>query len=234
MIIKAFIATRHPELCELYAKGHEKVLEDYGVPVVASADRSWFNNDDVIGIIVMNNEQTVAYGGAKIHMTNKRFPLPFESALEKIDSQVETLIPAERRDGFEGELCGLWNSKEVAGTGLSAIITKACVAKAGVVIANRLQLERLWVLCASYTTGLVIPFGFRPQLNVGEQGMFEYPTEDYIAVLMNLEDPRELSHADAAIRTGILSLRLNPQQKMNEQGKTGPIEISYDLDVENN
>jgi hypothetical protein len=229
IIIKAFRSVDHPDLCELFAAGHERVLEEYGVKRVTSADRSWFTNPDVYGLLAFEHEGNRVLGGAKIHVYNKAQPLPVERAVAKKDPQLKQFLNNLSKDGRIGELCGLWNSRTVSGSGVSILLIKAGIAKAGIALANQIKLKALLGFCSPYTLDTILSLGFEVAEAVGQNGKFVYPSEEYIATLTILHDTDQLNLAEPLERDKILNLRINPVQNRLESGPKGELDIYYDL-----
>lgn len=226
--IRAFRTTQDPESCELFAHGHEQVLRDFGVLKVTSANKAWMSNPDVYVLLVESQDGKVVYGGSRIHKWNAEFPLPVEDAVGDMDPNVSEIIKQDIPYGV-GEMCGLWNSKEARGSGVSVVLTKASVAKAGVKIANLLNIKRLWVLCAPYTVSMVEKAGFRIVEELGEQGLFPYPRPDLPATVLRLADADELPTASPQNRDEIMNLRHRPVQNKVEIGPKGEIIVEYNL-----
>lgn len=225
MTIRAYRAIDDIESCKKYAEGHEQVLRSYGIPKVTSSNDQWFYNPDVYVISVEHDGKV--YGGARIHGSAGTQKLPFMEAVGHLDHKVNNLTSGS--DQAIGELCGLWNSKEIAGKGYSVLLTKACVAKVGVTIANLLELSKLYVFCAPYTVKMVQDVGFEIVDSVGDEGKFLYPKDDMIATLLAIKDVDDLGKALPEKREGIFDLRRNPRQVVIEKGPKGDMEVEYDL-----
>lgn len=227
--IRAFKAIEDLESCQMYAEGHYNVLRDFGVTKVTSANNDWFYNPSVYAIMVESVDGTEAYGGARIHLTGGTQPLPMEDAVGGQDPKVIDIVKPKSEEDTYGELCGLWNSRKVSGSGYPILLTKACVAKAGVAIANQLNLKKLFVLCAPYTVSMVEEVGFELITTIGNNGTFTYPNEHYLATALVLNDTEKLKRAVESSRERILNLRNNPIQNQLEHGPKGDMEIDYDL-----
>lgn len=226
--IRAFRTTQDRESCEMFADGHEQVLRDFGVEKVTSAKKDWMDNPDVYVLVVESEDGKEVYGGSRIHVRNKDFPLPVETAVGEMDPAIYSFIEEDLKYGV-GEMCALWNAKSVRGKGVSIMLTKASVAKAGAKIANLLSIGRLWVLCAPYTVGMVQSAGFEIVDELGDKGTFPYPRPDLPATVLRLKDTDELSKASNENREDIFDLRHSPIQDKVERGPKGEIIISYRL-----
>ncbi|HAD97581.1 MAG TPA: hypothetical protein DCG19_09250 [Cryomorphaceae bacterium] len=224
--IRAYRAIDDIGSCEKYAIGHENVLKSYGITKVTSANYEWFYNPEVYVIAVEDGDEVL--GGARIHGSGGNQPLPIEEAIGYMDPSIYELVRNFKKEKT-GELCGLWNSRAIAGKGLSVILTKACVAKVGVAIANVLELRSLFVLCAPYTVKMVEEVGFEIITSLGEEGTFPYPKDDMIATALMIRDVAGLTKADRDKRDDIFNLRHIPRQVRKEQGTQGLLDIEYDL-----
>lgn len=230
--IRIYKATDNLIACERFAKGHAFVLESYGVKKVTSSSTNWFFDDDVYIMMVESISGNTIYGGTRIHIKNNNYKLPLESAIEYLDPNINKLLKF-KKNAKTGELCGLWNAKIMSGSGLSNLLIKAGVAKAGLFIAEKLQLKSLYTLSAPWTISTVQSLGFIIEESVGKKGKFEYPTPDLIATVLVLKDIETLKFANKKDRTDILSLRENPIQKRVEKGPKGKMEIEYNLIIQN-
>ncbi|MES1181690.1 MAG: hypothetical protein ABUL44_02750, partial [Flavobacterium sp.] len=215
------------------AKGHENVLLDYGIKKVTSSSTGWFNDPDVFIVMVESASGNELFGGARLHVKNKEHLLPIENAISKLDKRIHNLISPDL--AFKtGELCGLWNTKNISGNGLSAMLVRTGVAKAGIFIAEKYSLRSLYTLSAPWTIGMVKKIGFVVEESIGNQGEFAYPKPDLIATVLVLNDILTLKNAIQEEKEDIFNLRENPVQKRIENGPKGRIEVEYDLVVKNN
>ena len=112
--IRAFRATTDPETCLKFILGHQKVLENHGIYKVTSSAVDWMYNPAVFVLAVESLDRKKLFGGARIHAANGKDPLPIETATGKMDSRIYDYVRKYSENGT-GELCGLWNSIEVAG-----------------------------------------------------------------------------------------------------------------------
>lgn len=112
-------------------------------------------------------------------MKSDEYPLPLEDAIGKLDPKIYQVVSEYNKEGT-AELCGLWNSREVAGMGIgSTLLVRACLARAGLVLANQLQINSLFALCASYTLRMALGTGFEVEESVGDNGKFPYPKKRF-------------------------------------------------------
>jgi hypothetical protein len=230
--IQAFRAVDNPDACRLFYQGHQKVLSDYGIKYVTSVNQAWFYDPGVYVILVKSIDGMETYGGARIHVAGKD-PLPIEDAIGEMDPRIYELTRGNDPGSRVAEMCGLWNARDMAGTGLSVVLTKSCVAKSGVVIANQLKINHLFVLCSPFTVQMVKDTGFTVEESLGDRGRFLYPNPELIATVLTLNDTEMLIHANSNTRKSIVDLRKKPRQKKIEMGPKGKLNIDYDLTIQN-
>jgi hypothetical protein len=227
--VRAFRAIDDFDSCKKFEEGHRNVLENLGVKLITSANIDWFFNPDVFVIVAESLDKTKIYGGAKMQFKGSYSLLPIEIAVGKIDSKIYDIVKQHALQGT-GEFCGLWNSIEVAGLGISSIfLVRVGVARAGVVIANQMKINSIFALCASYTVPIAQRVGFTIEKSVGNEGTFPYPTENRLAVVTILKDPTTLISAKPIEREHIFDLRSKPQQQKTERGLKGMIHVEYDI-----
>lgn len=231
--IRIYKATDNLMACERFAKGHEEVLLNYGIKKVTSSSTSWFNDPDVFIVMVESVSGEELFGGARLHIKNKEHDLPIESAISKLDDSIRKLINPDFAYKT-AELCGLWNTKSISGNGLSAMLVRTGVAKAGIFIAEKYNLKTLYTLSAPWTIGMVKKMGFVVEESVGNKGEFAYPKPDLIATVLVLEDIHTLKNAIPEEKKDIFNLRENPVQRRIENGPKGTIEVEYDLVIKDN
>jgi hypothetical protein len=114
--IRAFRAMHDPDTCLRFILGHQKVLENHGIYKVSSSAVDWMYSPSVFVIVVESMDRTKLFGGARIHAFSEKELLPIEEATGQMDKRIHTVV-RKRAEKGTGELCGLWNSIEVAGPG---------------------------------------------------------------------------------------------------------------------
>ncbi len=226
--LRAFRAIDDAASCRLFLEGHEHVLTSIGVTKVTSSKDEWTRNPAAFVLIVESLDRTKVYGGARIHVAGGTQPLPIEQATGAMDDSVFELVYKYAQNGT-GEICGLWNSREIAGYGIGSIfLTQAAVA-----VATQISLTSLFALCAPYTVKLAETVGYKLDDRLGANGTFYYPKLDLVATTMLLKDLDQLSLADKERRDAIFELRRNPNQVKVEILRNKNIEIHYNLVFEN-
>ena len=186
----------------------------------------WMQDPDTYLILVESENGEKIYGGARLQVAKGGFPLPIEDALTKFDNNIHQYIRDMIPEGT-GELCGLWNSREVAGLGVGSIY----LGRVGVSLAMQLKLKTLYALCAPATVNNCMRVGFIVDERLGDSGTFYYPKEGLIATSVILNDVQELSTADPYEREKILELNNSPVLRKFEIAPrhNQEIEIDYNL-----
>lgn len=226
--IRAFRATSDPEACDKFIAGHKHVLETVGVKQVTSSKDDWKYHKATFAIIVESMDGSKVYGGARIQAADGIVPLPIEEATGDMDARIYELVKRTARNGT-GELCGLWNTREVAGYGVGAFFAT----RAGVVIAEQIGLNSIWALCAPYTVKFAERVGCVIVKDLGNNGTFYYPKIDLLATAVLMENALEMQSALPYEIERIKSLRANPGQTVTEMvpERTTQVNIAYNLTI---
>lgn len=226
--IKAFRASSDVEASLKFADGHKRVLEAHGVKKVTSSNLEWTEDPSVFVLLVESLETGRALGGARVHASTATNLLPIESATVEMDPRIKEVVEREARNGT-GELCGLWNSMEVAGLGIGSFFAT----RAGVVICEQIGLSSLFALCAPYTVRWAQRVGCQILTDLGKEGTFYYPKEDLLATAVLLPDTKVLETAKPGEYDKILYLRdnLNTTMSENPPGKRFDVDIDYELEI---
>jgi len=226
--LRAFRAIDDPLACELFVEGHTHVLTSIGVTKVTSSKHEWTSNPAAFVIIVESLDGKKVYGGARIHVAGGSEPLPIEQATVNMDPAVVNLVWRYAQHGT-GEICGLWNSREIAGYGIGSIfLTRAAVA-----ISTQIGLTSLFALCAQYTVDMAESVGYHRETSIGNSGTFYYPKMDLLATAMLHDDIIKLRTAQEEHRNAIMKLRENLNLVRTEVLRKKLIEIHYELNLPN-
>ncbi len=219
-----FRAIDEPNTCQLFMNGHTEVLQIFNITKITSANTAWFSNPNSFVIIAEDLSTGKIVGGARIHVVGGTQPLPIEDAVGHMDANIHSMVREHGVKG-SGELCGLWNSREVAGMGVSFLLTRA-----GVAIAEQLKLCTLFIICADRTFfNIFRNQGFVIIKSLGNQGTFYYPKLDLLATAIIIDDIDTLNYAQPIDRERIIDLRNKPQQTTIEIGSKGILKVSYSL-----
>jgi len=227
--IRTFMAPDEPEACAKFIVGHKRLLELYGITQITSNRQDWVDDPRTVVILVEDQDTKFVYGGARIQIKSEQYELPISNAIGKYDPKVYDMINEDEERGGTCELCGLWNSREVAGMGIGSHV----LARVGSVLAAKLPIVSLFVLCAPVTVRMGRRVGCQIETTLGNNGLFYYPKDDLVATAMRLRDPEDLSHADESETVKILSLRNNPNQIIEERGPKGVYQLEYNLNLPN-
>lgn len=226
--LRAFRAIDEPKTCALFVEGHTNVLENIGVKKVTSNKSEWTLDPGVFVIVVESLDGARVYGGARVHVAGGAQPLPIEQATGKMDPAIFDLVWKFAQQGT-GEICGLWNSREIAGYGIGSIfLTRAAVA-----ISVQIGLKSLFALCAPYTVKMAETVGYNIETSIGNEGTFYYPKLDLLATTMILKDVDTLVLAGEEERSAIFKLRSELNVIRQETLRKKTIEIHYDIKIPN-
>lgn len=223
---RAFRAIDNKESCEKFVEGHHRVLKIFDIAHITSATNMWLDNPQCYVIIAESLSGDKVYGGARIEIASDTFSLPIEEAVGMLDTKIYTKIKELSSEGC-GELCGLWNSREVAGMGIGSIyLIRACIT-----IASKIGIKHLYALSAPSMVPNSLRTGFRIDKTLGDKGTFYYPKLDLIATVVFMDDIVNLFLADEVERQIIFNLRKTPFQVRREENYRKPIEIAYELNI---
>ena len=224
--LRAFRAVDEPGTCELFIQGHTHVLTSIGVTKVTSSKNEWVKNPASFVMIVESLDRKKVYGGARVHVAGGSDPLPIEQATSAIDPGVFDLVWRFAQQGT-GELCGLWNSREIAGYGIGSIF----LIRTAVAIAYQVGLQSLFALCAPYTVKPVQGVGMELEKSIGNDGTFYYPKLDLIATTMLLKDVPILSKANEEDKAAIFRIRDALNTICVEELRHKEIKIHYEIKI---
>lgn len=226
--IKAFRAIDEPELCDRFIEGHQRVLTAVGVTQVTSSSNDWKYNPAAFVVLCLSQDGEKVLGGVRVHALGGNQELPMEEATIDMDSSVSEHIRRFAKNGT-GEMCGLWNSMEVAGMGIGAVY----LIRSAVAILDQLKLKTLWVLCSPFSARIARNYSFIKYPHVGNEGTFYYPKIDLLATVVLVEDSIKLENGLLSEVNRINELRLNPVQEVLEENRGRKINIDYNLIVSN-
>lgn len=221
-----FRAIDNVDACKKYIEGHIHVLKVYGITQITSAKIDWILNPNVYVLVVESTSSGEVLAGARLQLADGQYSLPVEDAIGHKDPRVFSYVEALREEGT-AELCGLWNSRKIAGFGVGSIF----LGRTSVSIASQLNIKTLLALCAPSTKRNCFKTGFVVEKNLGNEGEFFYPKEDLIATALIIPDVNQLSQADEDEKKSISYLRNNPKHEVLEQTKRGDVIIQYDLTI---
>lgn len=224
--LRAFRAVDDPKTCELFIEGHTHVLTSIGVTKVTSSKHEWTTNPGAFVMVVESLDGKRVYGGSRVHVAGGSDPLPIEQATGSMDATIFDIVYNYAQHGT-GELCGLWNSREIAGYGIGSIF----LIRAAAAIAYQIGLQSLFALCAPYTVKPVEGIGMELEPSIGNNGTFYYPKLDLIATTMILKDVAEMSKADEENKNAVLAIREKWNFERTEELRGKNIHIKYETKI---
>jgi hypothetical protein len=224
IIFRAFRAIDELDSCKRFLEGHVRVLKDYGITNITTNNDEWMTNPNMYCIVALSADKTETLGGIRIQISDEDNLLPVEKAIGKMDTRIHNIVTEFRKDGGVGELCALWNSKEVAGVGISILLTRA-----GISVTNQLKIKTLVGICADYTLKMFQQVGFVVDYSLGINGEFPYPNPTYKARVLGIMNASSLETAADYDKERMKSIRENPTQTFLERGTKKEIEIEYKL-----
>lgn len=225
--IRAFRAIDDEAACRQYIEEHMQILKIFGITKITTATDDWMYNPNVYVIFAEDTDTGEALGGARIQIYDEEHPLPIITAIEKFDPKVIDQARERSANGGTAEICGLWNSRKVAGLGIGTLF----LSRAGVALASQLPITSMYVLCGEHTIGITMEKGFVIEESLGKKGTFYYPKEGLIATAAIMNDIENLTDAKDIDRALIMSLRNSPKQSRIEDGPKGELPIKYNLQL---
>lgn len=224
--LRAFKAVDDLESCQKFLKGHGDILSSIGVNKVTSNQETWVENPGTFVLVVEDPETGEVLGGARVDTSYGNTRLPISAATGYMDPKIDEFIERESEFGT-GEICGLWNSRKVAGMGFGSLfLTRAAVA-----ITTQINVKSLFALCAPYTVATAESFGYRTMKEVGNEGTFYYPKLDLLATAMLLPDTNNLADASELEQNRVSSIRQDPNQRFEEISRRRTVDVQYQLDL---
>jgi len=224
--LRAFKATEDPESCAKFVKGHGDILTSIGVNKVTSSSPSWVDNPGTFVLVVEDPETKAVLGGARVDASFGTSKLPISDATSYMDPKVDEYIAKEAEKGT-GEICGLWNSRKVAGMGFGSLF----LTRAAVTISHSVGVHSLFALCAPYTVATAETFGYSIIKDLGNDGTFYYPKLDLLATAMLLPNTDKIENATDLEKERVFSLRKDPSQFFEEDSRRKSVPIQYDLGI---
>jgi hypothetical protein len=226
--LRAFRAIDEPETCALFIEGHTHVLTSIGVTKVSYSKNEWVKNPAAFVMVVESLDGKRVYGGARVHVSGGTEPLPIELATGAMDPGIFDLVWKFAQHGT-GELCGLWNSREIAGYGIGSIF----LIRTSAAISYQIGIQSLFALCAPYTIPPGASVGMEIEKSIGNDGTFYYPKLDLVATTMILKDVPTLSKAHEEDKNAILKIRENLNITRVETLRKREITIHYQIEIPN-
>ncbi len=223
VVMRAFRATDDRATCIRFMEGHMRLIQiHFGENKISSSNSDWIDHENTYVVVAENVENGKIYGGARVQIADGNIPLPIESAIGKLDPGIHPMATPGTC-----EICGLWNTMEGAGFGISSVF----MARVGVVLALQLNVESIFFLCGPQTIKIGRRIGGEIEQSIGNSGNFLYPKEGMIATAMVIRDLEHLHSAHPTERGHIQNLFDNPTQTRSERGPRGELDIDYQLKI---
>ncbi len=226
--IRAFRAIEDSESCLKFIEGHRKVLVIYGIDNVTTNTNDWMYNKSVFVIAVESMDGSKLFGGARIHCVDGVHPLPMEEATGDMDARVYSTVKHYSQYGA-CELCGLWNSIEVAGLGIGSFFPSIVA----VAVTKLVGINILFALCSPFTARFKDWIGGQILKSVGNNGTFYYPKFDLVATVLFSDGLYDLPLTIPRVRDKMVYLRENPVCMIKEKSpfKNQYVDIHYELKI---
>lgn len=223
---RAFRAIDEPETCRKFIKEHKKVLKEYGVTNLASAEDDWMHWPTVYVVVAETQSSGELVAGTRIQLAHPDYPLPMEKALVKQDEKIAAMVKHYSKR-MTAEVGAFWCSKS---SGMAGLATQF-LSRAAIVTAWQLEVEHLLALVAPYTLSTSFKKGFEIEKRVGNNGKFMYPNKDILSTTVVLKDLEKLPLAKEEEREAIFQLRENPDQLKIEWSSRRVLLNEYQLDI---
>lgn len=221
--VKAYSAPSVVGKCRRSASAHLRVLEEYGIAGISSAKEGWWENARTTALLLEDAETAEPMGAVRVQRWGGGKPLPVELALAMIDPYVHAWV-AGYSSGGVGELCGLWCSPRLKGSGMGAVLTRM-----GISIAPELRVKTILGVCDTRNVAKNTSLGFVHDTSLAGGGIFEYPRPGLFAHVLRIPDARRLERMAAEHRLAIDEYRRYPVGSELVASASGPIELERDL-----
>jgi len=143
-----------------------------------------------------------------------------------MDSRIYDMV-ADRVANGTGELCGVWNSWEIAGLGIGSWV----LSQITVALSSLIGLQSLFGLTAPATYRNAVRGGFRVVKEIGINGKFYYPKEDLTATVVLNDELDTLPTATQESHDFVMALRKDPKQTIAMPNKTNDGFIDMHIDI---
>lgn len=221
--IRAFRAVDDLDSCHRFLQGHLDVISAFGFKL-SSATESWMLDPKTYVVIVESNDRSRTFGGARLQFRSPNNPLPVEGA---IGVEAPEIYPFLEQHSELAEICGLWNSVNVAGMGIGSVYSiRAAIALAGMV-----GVKEMVALCSVHTYRMAHRYGFNLLQEIGNKGAIPYAGAHQTAHLTYQFDVEGLPNSVEAERNLIMDLRKNPDQVIKDNGNPSELQVHYKLGI---
>lgn len=219
--LTSYKASNNMDLCLAYQAGHIGILRNLGIQEVSSTREEWMNNPNMYFTLIYLENKVV--GGARLQVKDPSTPLPIELAIDYLDARIHQEV-VTRSEAGTGEACGLWIGDEVRNMKMGLVLTQ-CV----IIMAKLLKLKSVFVLTSQYSIKMTKQCGFTPIKNLGNNGTFVYPTDQYTSTVSVNDDISGLSTVAQTQKTIINHLSTEIEANLIETTEKGPIILEYNF-----
>lgn len=221
--ITSFSATDNCDLCSEFYLKHKQSLIHINVPNVTSLNRDWFSNDECYVTIIEDVNTKKMIGGIRLEVKTHTHPLPIEKALpNSLDNYLVSNVFSNKK---LAEHTALWLDNSYKGFGLVDVLMLCNMS-----VANSINVDSMFALCSEHTQKTAINMGFKLQTQMGENGIFRYPTPDFRSFLY-IQHDFQLNNVDREYRDKILFLSEVNSFETIETYKEYRHKISYNFSI---
>lgn len=231
--IRVFRADQYPERCHALVDGHQAVLQAYGIQKLATFNREWIGNPEVLVVAAISegpgvdgrNERIL--GGARMHHATAVDNLPLMQAIGGQDAGLANHMKAYVDEGAY-ELGGMWNSIELAGMGVEATFLIKAAMAALTMVGGR----HLFALTSPVTRRMQAALGFHTEEGIGEDGFFTYPTPKLRATIARYTFPEQLEEARPEVKELLQGIWQDPIGMVHKvMGPKGELKVQFKIEL---
>lgn len=231
--VLVFRADQYPERCHALVDGHQAVLIAYGIQKLATFNRDWIGDSNVLviaaivkGVGVDGKEERIL-GGARMHRAESVKAMPLMKAIGDQDPNLSSfMLPFVEEGAYE--LGGMWNSIELAGMGVEATF----LIKAAMATLTMVSGRHLFALTSPVTRRMQSPLGFLTEDNIGNAGYFTYPTPKLRATIARYTFPENLELAQPEVKQMLEAIWQDPEGLIHTvQGPKGELKLQFKIEV---
>jgi hypothetical protein len=231
--VRVFRADQYPERCHALVDGHQAVLAAYGIQKLATFNRDWIGNPNVLVVAAIANESGVdglderILGGARMHLAESVESMPLIQAIGNQDPNLASFMAPFVEEGAY-ELGGMWNSIELAGMGVEATF----LIKAAMATLTMVSGRHLFALTSPVTRRMQAPLGFLTAEGIGNDGYFTYPTPKLRATIARYTFPEHLEIAHKDVKEMLEGIWQDPEGMVHRvQGPKGELKLQFKIEV---
>jgi hypothetical protein len=225
VVIRAFRATDDLSSCKRFLQGHVDIIAAYGFKLTSTSE-SWMYDPNTYVIIVESKDRQRTFGGARLQMRSPGNPLPVEGAIGEEAPEIFGFLE-ERKNVRLAEICGLWNSVNVAGLGIGSVYSIRTAIALGALVG----IDEMIALCSVYTFRVAHKYGFNVLDTIGKDGAIAYPAVNQTSYLTYQSNVGLLPNSSDEERNLIMELRKQPVQVKKDNGNPSQLEIFYQLQI---